>query len=187
MEELRFPHFAARSDGARDQTARARLGVVVDLHEAQVVVGDLLGGRGALEVAAEEALQRVPPDRAADREADEALDAGRLAQPVVDLLVAGAAAQQHALDVLAAVALAGLLGEHLRVLALVDALDLPDVDLDRRSPGCPRSRGASAPGAARRRSGRCRRRPARAGRPRPARAARRGTAGRARAASRRAP
>ena len=51
------------------------------------------------------------------------------AQPLVDLLVAGAAAEQHADDALAAVAHAGLLGEHLGVLAGVDALDLPDVDL----------------------------------------------------------
>src|SRR3569833_2894724 len=45
------------------------------------------------------------------------------------LAAARAAAQEDALDVLAALALAGLLGQHLRVLAGVDALDLPDVDL----------------------------------------------------------
>ena len=51
-------------------------------------------------------------------------------QPVVDLLVVGAAAEQHADHALAALAGAGLLGEHLGVRALVDALDLPDVHLD---------------------------------------------------------
>jgi hypothetical protein len=49
---------------------------------------------------------------------------------VVDLLVAGAAAEQDADDALTALALARLLGERLRVGLRVDALDLPDVDLD---------------------------------------------------------
>src|SRR6201999_1354854 len=105
------------------------LRVVVDADEVQVLLGDLLGGLLALQALLEEPLQSVPPDRPADGEADEALDAGRLLQPVLDLLVARAAAQEHALDVLAALALAGLLSEHLGVLAGVDALDLPDVDL----------------------------------------------------------
>src|SRR5215213_6133945 len=104
-------------------------GLVVDLDEAQIVLGDLVGLLGAVP-AVQERLERVPPDRAADREADEALDRRGLLEPVVDLLVGGAAAQEHALDVLAARALARLCGEHLGVLAAVDALDLPDVDLD---------------------------------------------------------
>ena len=49
---------------------------------------------------------------------------------MVDLLVGRAAAQQHGGDALAALAGAGLLDQHLRVLLRVDALDLPDVDLD---------------------------------------------------------
>src|SRR4029079_18698416 len=69
-------------------------------------------------------------DRAADREADEALDGRGGAQPLVDLLVARAAAEEDADDALAPGALPCLAGEHLRVGALVDALDLPDVDLD---------------------------------------------------------
>ena len=52
-----------------------------------------------------------------------------LGQPVVDLGVVGAAAEHHALDVVAAAA-AGLGDEHLAVGALFDALDLPDVDVD---------------------------------------------------------
>src|SRR5262249_14879744 len=87
-------------------------------------------GGGPAVAAVQELLERVPPDRPADREADEALDRRGLLEPVVDLLVRRAAAEEHALDALAAVALARLRGEHLRVLARVDALDLPYVDLD---------------------------------------------------------
>ena len=48
---------------------------------------------------------------------------------MVDLVVVGAAAEHDADDAVAA-ARAGLRDEHLAVGALVDALDLPDVDLD---------------------------------------------------------
>src|SRR4051794_14279213 len=58
------------------------LRVLVDLHEAQVVLSDLLGGVLALDAAVEEALQGVPPDRATDGEADKALDRSGFAQPV---------------------------------------------------------------------------------------------------------
>src|SRR5215213_981944 len=108
------------------------LRVLVDLHEAQVVVGDLLGGCLALERAVEVALEGVPPDRAADREADEALHRRSRTQPLVDLLVRGSATEHDGDDLLAALALARLLDEHLAVGLLVDALDLPDVDLDAR-------------------------------------------------------
>ena len=50
-------------------------------------------------------------------------------QPVVDLGVVGAAAEHDADDAVAAAG-ARLRDEHLAVGALVDALDLPDVDLD---------------------------------------------------------
>src|SRR6201999_2497431 len=90
---------------------------------------DLRGGGGAIEVLGEEALERVPPDRAPDREADEALDARRRLKPLLDLRGRGSATQQHASDARTAGAGAGLLGEHLGVGTLVDALDLPDVDL----------------------------------------------------------
>src|SRR6476661_10839394 len=50
-------------DGAR--------GVVVDLDETQVVRGDLVGRLVARQRLVEEALQGVPPDRAADGETDE--------------------------------------------------------------------------------------------------------------------
>src|SRR5258705_7207211 len=99
--------------------------LLVDADEVQVLVGDLLGRGLAVEGLLQEALQRVPPDGAADGKADEALDRRRHAQPVLDLLVAGAAAQQHADDVLAARARARLAGKALGVLARVDALDLP--------------------------------------------------------------
>src|SRR5215213_7848177 len=103
----RWPGLLGRP-GRTGSDARAGFRVVVDLDEAQVVVRHLLGGRVALQVAGEEALEGVPPDRAADGEADEALDGRRLAQPVVDLVVGGSAAEQHADDVLAALARAGL-------------------------------------------------------------------------------
>ena len=48
---------------------------------------------------------------------------------MVDLRVVGAAAEDDADDAVASAG-AGLLDEHLAVGALVDALDLPDVDLD---------------------------------------------------------
>jgi hypothetical protein len=66
----------------------------------------------------------------ADREADEAVDRRAARSQLVDLLVARAAAEQHADDALAALALARLLAEHLASELLVDALDLPDVDLE---------------------------------------------------------
>src|SRR2546423_15525741 len=88
--------------------ARALLGLLVDLDEVQVVLGDLPGRRLALEVAVQEPLQRVPPDRAPDREADEALDGRGLLEPVVDLVGARTAPEQHADHAVAPVAPRGL-------------------------------------------------------------------------------
>src|SRR3954454_24113825 len=105
------------------------LSLLVDPHETQVVLADLTGCVLALDGAIEEALQRAAPNAAPDREAHEALHRSGLGQPVVHLLVAGAAAEQHAHHAVAA-AYPGLLGQHLRVRALVHALDLPDVHLD---------------------------------------------------------
>src|SRR3954451_9887820 len=130
LSQSRARSVAKRARAVTNRLGDRRLLLLVDADEAQVVVGDLLRRRLALERAVEEALQGVPPDRAADGEADEALDRRGRAQPLVDLLVAGAAPEQHADDALAPGPLAGLLGQHLRVGALVDALDLPDVDLD---------------------------------------------------------
>src|SRR5262245_32764236 len=93
-----------RGSWKRSSDPGARLRIVIDLDETLVVVGDLLSRRLALQVARQEALQGVPPDRAADREADHALDRRGLPQPVVDLVVAGAAAQQHRDDALATLA-----------------------------------------------------------------------------------
>jgi hypothetical protein len=53
-----------------------------------------------------------------------------LLEPVVRLLHARAATEEDAHDVFAAGAPPALTGQRLRVTALVDALDLPDVDLD---------------------------------------------------------
>src|SRR5687767_9644741 len=92
--------------------------LAVDAHEAHVVVRDLLGGVLALEVPVQEALESVPPDRAADREAGVSLHRGPLAQPVVHLLVVRATAQDHADHAVATVA-AGGLGDQLTVLLRV--------------------------------------------------------------------
>src|SRR3954469_20390262 len=89
-----------------------RRGLLVNRHEAQVVVGDLVRCLLALEAAVEEALQRVPPNRAADREADVAVDRRAGAQPLVDLLGRGAAPQNDA-DHAVAPAGAGLRDETL--------------------------------------------------------------------------
>ena len=59
---------------------------------SQVVVGDLLRRVLPLDRTLEVAFQRVPPDRAADGEADETVDWCGLGEPVVDLGVASAAA-----------------------------------------------------------------------------------------------
>src|SRR3954447_9130270 len=119
-----------RGAAARLRRGHRRLGLLVHAHEVEVVVVDRLGRGAALDRAVEEALQRVPPDRAADREADVAVDLRARAQPLLDLLGRRAAAEHDAHDVLATPARARLPGEHLAVRRLVHALDLPDVDLD---------------------------------------------------------
>src|SRR5271154_1112606 len=77
------------------------LGELIDPDEAQVVLGDLARARGPLDLAIHVGLQRVPPDRASDREPDEAVDGSRLCEPVVDLGVVGPAAEDHAGDAVA--------------------------------------------------------------------------------------
>ena len=79
--------------------------------------------------AVDEALQRVPPDRPADREPAVAGDAARRAQPGVDRRVVGTTTEHHARHAVAA-ADPALLGDRRAVLGVVDALDLPDVGLD---------------------------------------------------------
>src|SRR5690606_26205011 len=74
-------------------------------------------------------LEGVPPDRAADREADVALHRRAGAQPLVDLRAVGAAPEHDAGDAVTA-ARARLRGDPPAVLGRVDALDLPDVRLD---------------------------------------------------------
>src|SRR5262245_31170067 len=105
------------------------LALVVDVDEPPVVGGDLLGGVLPREVAVDEPLQRVPPDRTTDREPDVAGHARAGPQPVVDRRVVRAAAQD---DAHAAIAPAPAHGgrDRLAVLAPGEALDLPDVRLD---------------------------------------------------------
>src|SRR3954447_10118078 len=117
------PRHRLRGDGC--------LSLLVHADEVQVVVRDLRGRLLALEPFLEESLQRVPPDRASDGEAHEALHRRCLAQPVLDLLRGGASPEQHAYDAVAAAG-AALASERLGVRLLVDALDLPDVGLDAR-------------------------------------------------------
>src|ERR1039458_413302 len=94
------------------------LGELIDLDEAQIVLCDLPRPGGAVDLAVNVGLQRVPPDRAPDREADEALDGSRRHEPLVDLLIARAAAEDHAGDAIAP-ARASLGDEHLAVRALL--------------------------------------------------------------------
>src|SRR5205807_7915700 len=97
--------------------------VLVDLDEMQVVVGDLRRRGLAVKLLVQEALERVPPDRTADGEADEALHRRRRPQPLLHLVGGGAASQQDAGDALATLAGASLLGQHRSVGLLIDALD----------------------------------------------------------------
>src|SRR5271155_503212 len=105
------------------------LGELVDPDKAQVVLGDLARAGRPLDLSIDVGFQRVPPDRASDREPDEAVDGSRCRQPLVDLGVVCATAEDHADDARAPAG-ARLGDEHLAVGALVDALDLPNVDLD---------------------------------------------------------
>ena len=111
--------------------ADRRLGALVYRYEAQEALGYLARPGGALDLPVYVRLERVPPDRAPDREADEAVDGSGLDQPVFDLGVVGAAPEDHAADPVTPPG-ASLRDEHLAVRALIDALDLPDVDLDAR-------------------------------------------------------
>src|SRR6202012_937192 len=101
----------------------------IDLDEAQVVAGDLLRSRDPLDLPVDVCLQRVPPDRAPDREADITVDWRRGSQPLVHLRVVCATSEDYAHDSLAA-PVTRLGDDRLAVRTLVDALDLPDVDLD---------------------------------------------------------
>ena len=131
------------------------------------------------------ALIAVGEDRAADREADVALEAGAGAQPFVDLRVRGTTAEHDARHVVAA-AVPDEVRDRVARVAVVDALDLPDVGLHPARAEL-EDRIHHQPGTELgcRSARRCRR-PTRAGTARPARGARTGTCGRGCAASRRA-
>src|SRR5579884_1762163 len=124
------PSRKSRSAGAPRASGRRRR-AVVDVDEAQVVARDPVHGRVAVEAVrvGGVCLHGLAEDRPADREADVTVEAGAGAQPLVDLLVGCAAAEddaRHAVATLAADELRDLPAR----LALVDALDLPDVGLD---------------------------------------------------------
>src|SRR5205823_11792232 len=110
---------------------RRRRGSFVDLDEAQVVPRDLVGRRLAVEAVGVRGvrLHGLGEDRAADREADVPVEPRTGAQPLVDLVVGGAAAEHDARHMVAPFA-ARELGDLVARLAVVDALDLPDVSLD---------------------------------------------------------
>src|SRR4051812_12531740 len=104
---------------------------LVHLDEAQIVARDLLGSGLAVEAlrVGGVRLHRLAEDRAADREADVAVETRACAQPLVDLVVRGAAAEHDARDAVAAFA-AHELRDLVARLAVLDPLDLPDVRLD---------------------------------------------------------
>src|SRR5271167_3614611 len=110
--------FTTRSSHQARLGGDGRLGALVDGDEAQVVLCDLAGAGGSLDLAVDVCLERVPPDRAADGEADVAVDGRGGLQPLVDLGVVGAAAEHDAPDVVAAAG-AGLGDEHFAIGALV--------------------------------------------------------------------
>src|SRR3954462_10588424 len=119
MAPRRVPPLSVTQSGygapPRSRGGDGGLGLLVHAYEAQVLVGDLLRGVAPLDRAVEEPLERVPPDRAADREPDVALHRRAGAQPLVDLAVARSAAEHDADHVVASLAAARLLGEHLAV------------------------------------------------------------------------
>src|SRR5215211_2139545 len=77
---------------------------VIDVDEPPVVGGDLLRGVLAPEVAVDEPLQRIPPDRATDLEPDVPRHARTHPQPVIDRGVVGPAAEHHTRHAVAALA-----------------------------------------------------------------------------------
>src|ERR687894_1890097 len=109
----------------KKSTVRGRC---VDVDEAPVVLGDALGRGIAIHASVEVALERVPPDRPSDGEADVAGNAGPLSQPVIDRRVVGAPTQHHAHDAIAAVR-ANESRDRLTATAIVDTFDLPHVGL----------------------------------------------------------
>ena len=130
------------------------LGSLVDLDEAQVVLGDLLGGAGALEISVQIALERRPTRSSGRWQSRRSRRPGRPGASQWSTLSSSAPRPSSTQTTPVAAARARLLDEHLAVGALVDALDLPDVHLDAGVLDRRRSRGASARGAARRHSAR---------------------------------
>src|SRR4030095_16906389 len=91
--------------------------------------GDLGDGRSSRRLWGPPTDERLPEVGAADREADEAADAGCRRQPLAHLRLVLAPAEDNAAD---AVPPAAARRSHdlLAVLATVEPLDLPDVRLD---------------------------------------------------------
>src|SRR6266516_1870943 len=93
----------------------------VHVHESPIVRADPIGGLASREVAVYERAERIPPDRAPDREPHVAGNPRAHPEPVIDRGVVGAPAEDDAGD---AVPSAGARGarDRLAVLASVDAL-----------------------------------------------------------------
>src|SRR5262245_48012704 len=122
---------AARIEGAsRTRSLRSGgTGLLEDVHELPVPAPDLGDGLLSRRLLAPPGDQRVPEVGASDRESDEARDAGGGRQPLTDLLLVLAPAEDDAPDMLSATAARGG-HDPLAVLPTVEPLDLPDVGLD---------------------------------------------------------
>src|SRR5262245_7421244 len=104
-------------------------GVLVDVYEVQVALGDPGGGVGAIELAGQLRGDRLPPDRPAYRETGEPRNGGGRSKPVLDLRLIGAPAEDQAIDAVSALATAGG-GDLLAVGAPLEPFDLPQGGLD---------------------------------------------------------
>src|SRR5207253_4224843 len=83
LERHLAAHLLASANGRH---LAAYLLTLVRPDEMQVVLRDLLGRGLAIEILGEPTLERVPPDRAPDRKANEALDWRGDPQPMLHLL-----------------------------------------------------------------------------------------------------
>ena len=117
------------TDHDTDELCRAS--VLEGVHELPIASGDLGHGGLARGLFPQPVDQRFPKNGATNRKADEAPDCGRRGQPFAHLPVVLAAAQDDAADVVTA-APAGDGHDPFAILTPIEALDLPDVDLDLR-------------------------------------------------------
>jgi hypothetical protein len=135
---------------AHDLTLTSR--GVVHVDETEIAICDLRGGTIAA-APVNERLKHIPPDRAANREADVTGDAGSLLQPMRYSSFVGAAAQYDASNIVTPTR-PNPGGYLLAILASIYPLDLPDVRFDRPRASV-RSREASSQGGSPCRIGPC--------------------------------